>query len=599
MPRRLRVLHAIHDFLPRHQAGSEIYAAALCQALQRRGHHVTVLAASSIRRDGTARSSGECTTGFPSSRSSTTGRSIRSRRPIARRTCDRSSITCCARRSRTCCTSTICSICPSTCHSRRARAARASSATLHDYTLVCPSGGQRIHRAEQHVCHTIEPDRCARCFAQSPYPPQMAFGRTLERPGGRLRTSTRADAAAARAATAGAARPLPPADGDQRSIRPPRRSTARLDAARAVAAEFDLLVGPSQSIASEFSALGIATTSVWKSRTTGFGQLADRPAAHATAGPLRVGFVGTLVWHKGVHVLIDAVRQMPAGHFDALIFGDTDTFPDYTAELRASARSLPVRFMGRFERDCTRRGLLAVRRARRPVAVARELAAGHSRSLHGRRAGDWRADRRHQRSRPPWRERFALPTRLIVGAGRRLGQPGDGSRTGCMRFVRTSRRRSDRSKMTQRTGSVVTSRSWRSARTGQASIVSQPLVSIVIPTRNGGPRLKAVIDAVRRQRFAPMPELVIVDSGSTDGSRSSCDRCRRRLHRDRAWRLQPRHHPQSRGGTLPRRVVVMLVQDALPQGDLWLASLVDAARSATRRLPGRSRDRFRVTTPRR
>ena len=35
-------------------------------------------------------------------------------------------------------------------------------ATLHDYTLVCPSGGQRLHRADRHICHTIDVDRCAR-----------------------------------------------------------------------------------------------------------------------------------------------------------------------------------------------------------------------------------------------------------------------------------------------------------------------------------------------------------------------------------------------------------------------------------------------------
>ena len=40
----LNVLHAIHDFLPRHQAGSELYAFELCRALQKR-HHVTVLCA--------------------------------------------------------------------------------------------------------------------------------------------------------------------------------------------------------------------------------------------------------------------------------------------------------------------------------------------------------------------------------------------------------------------------------------------------------------------------------------------------------------------------------------------------------------------------
>ena len=37
----MRILHAIHDFLPRHRAGSEIYAAELCRELSAR-HHVTL-----------------------------------------------------------------------------------------------------------------------------------------------------------------------------------------------------------------------------------------------------------------------------------------------------------------------------------------------------------------------------------------------------------------------------------------------------------------------------------------------------------------------------------------------------------------------------
>lgn len=49
-------------------------------------------------------------------------------------------------------------------------------ATLHDYTLVCPSGGQRIHRAEHHACQIIDVDRCARCFSESLYFRQMAVG---------------------------------------------------------------------------------------------------------------------------------------------------------------------------------------------------------------------------------------------------------------------------------------------------------------------------------------------------------------------------------------------------------------------------------------
>src|SRR4249919_1984474 len=41
---RLRLLHAIHDFLPRHVAGSEIYALELCRELARR-HDVFVVTA--------------------------------------------------------------------------------------------------------------------------------------------------------------------------------------------------------------------------------------------------------------------------------------------------------------------------------------------------------------------------------------------------------------------------------------------------------------------------------------------------------------------------------------------------------------------------
>src|SRR5262249_5979998 len=59
-------------------------------------------------------------------------------------------------------------------------------ATLHDYTLVCPSGGQRIHRAERHVCRTIDAGRCARCFRESIFHAHMSLGRVAaatNRPG--------------------------------------------------------------------------------------------------------------------------------------------------------------------------------------------------------------------------------------------------------------------------------------------------------------------------------------------------------------------------------------------------------------------------------
>jgi glycosyltransferase involved in cell wall biosynthesis len=68
-------------------------------------------------------------------------------------------------------------------------------------------------------------------------------------------------------------------------------------------------------------------------------------------GPVRIGYVGTLVWHKGVHVLLDAVRSLPAGSYEVKIYGDPGVFADYARDLRAGASGLPVTFAGQFERQ--------------------------------------------------------------------------------------------------------------------------------------------------------------------------------------------------------------------------------------------------------
>jgi GT2 family glycosyltransferase len=99
-------------------------------------------------------------------------------------------------------------------------------------------------------------------------------------------------------------------------------------------------------------------------------------------------------------------------------------------------------------------------------------------------------------------------------------------------------------------------------------------VSIVLPTRNGGPRFHSTLDAIRRQRFSGLVEIVGLDSGSTDGT---LDRLRR--HADTVVQVDPRefNHGATRNLGIERArgdLVVMLVQDAVPVGDDWLEALV-------------------------
>jgi glycosyltransferase involved in cell wall biosynthesis len=57
------------------------------------------------------------------------------------------------------------------------------------------------------------------------------------------------------------------------------------------------------------------------------------------------------VWHKGVHVLIEAARHLPQGTFELRIHGAQTTFPEYVATLHALADGLPVSFAGAYTPD--------------------------------------------------------------------------------------------------------------------------------------------------------------------------------------------------------------------------------------------------------
>jgi glycosyltransferase involved in cell wall biosynthesis len=230
--------------------------------------------------------------------------------------------------------------------------ARASNipvvATLHDYTLVCPSGGQRLHQADRHVCAEIDPERCVRCFRDSPFAAQLSAGR--------------AEAAGApiglRRLAVGAVRRVPRlAEAAEALARrmdrlPVTRVSIerRLAAARRLFESVDLFVAPSAFIAREFETLGVPPA---KLRVSDYGMAplasVPRPARPSGSSPLRIGYVGTIVWHKGVHVLLDAVRGLPPGSCEVSLFGDPDVFPRYTAALRKQADGLPVRWRGRFD----------------------------------------------------------------------------------------------------------------------------------------------------------------------------------------------------------------------------------------------------------
>ncbi len=67
-------------------------------------------------------------------------------------------------------------------------------------------------------------------------------------------------------------------------------------------------------------------------------------------GPITLGFVGTIRPHKGPHVLLEALRRIkPPTGIRLRIYGDPGTDPAYSERLRELTGGLDVTFQGRFD----------------------------------------------------------------------------------------------------------------------------------------------------------------------------------------------------------------------------------------------------------
>lgn len=98
-------------------------------------------------------------------------------------------------------------------------------------------------------------------------------------------------------------------------------------------------------------------------------------------------------------------------------------------------------------------------------------------------------------------------------------------------------------------------------------------ISIVIPTLNGGRIFEESLLGIRAQDFEGPVDLLVVDSGSTDGTPAAAERAGARVIRipNRSF-----HHARTRNLALKHTIyedVVFMVQDAIPVGNLWLNHL--------------------------
>jgi glycosyltransferase involved in cell wall biosynthesis len=102
---------------------------------------------------------------------------------------------------------------------------------------------------------------------------------------------------------------------------------------------------------------------------------------------------------------------------------------------------------------------------------------------------------------------------------------------------------------------------------------AEAAVSVVVPVKNAGPGLADLLDSLQRQKGFKDIELVVVDSGSTDGSVGVAQRYGAKL-----LEILPEEFSHSYARNLGAEhasgdVLLFTVQDALPPEDTWLAEM--------------------------
>lgn len=204
---------------------------------------------------------------------------------------------------------------------------------LHDYWLLCHRG-QLLDPSFQ-PCGGPVGGGCARCTGDA-----GAMPSALMRAAPLLRSVSRTLPVAHRVSSAAAA--LSASEGRGRD-----RSQRRLAHMRRQFAHVTVAVAPSEHVRRRFAEAGFPGERVEVSEY-GVRTISKSPPVGG-GGPLRLGFLGTLMVSKAPHLLAEAVAQLPRGSVEADIYGAPSAYHGdsrYSDDILARLRHPAIRVHG-------------------------------------------------------------------------------------------------------------------------------------------------------------------------------------------------------------------------------------------------------------
>ncbi len=355
----MKILFVVHDFLPRHRAGTEVYTAQLAQRVQERGHQVRIFATEKdisrphLRvdsREWEGLKVSELVNNLFYGSFEETWDWAPSVEAFGR-ICDEFQ--------------------PDVVHvmhllyqsigvvEEAERRGIPVVYTLHDFWLQCARFGQRIH-ADGSVCHTIEHARCGTCLATVKFAQTTAQRRAAKAIAG-LKRTTGVDLGPSvlRLTQRGQAT----GNGEEAGEYCYDDALAEERAAQAAARDRDLLgrvvprvarfFAPSLFLRDALVSWGIPPERIEHLRY-GLEQAPFENFERRPSDKVRVRYLGTLAPHKAPHLVLEAWGRLPKELRDKgnlIIHGPKESQPDYVAKLEVLAAEVGAELPGAVDRS--------------------------------------------------------------------------------------------------------------------------------------------------------------------------------------------------------------------------------------------------------
>lgn len=228
--------------------------------------------------------------------------------------------------------------------------------TLHDFWLECARFGQRVH-ADGALCHTVDFERCGTCLARFKYR-QTTLERRAARGVAAVKRLAGVDLARlARAAGDALRRPgRGPVGGPRPDVARAFEAAARTrsaELARRLVPLVERFLAPSRFLAAALGAWGIPDE---KLEVLGYGLELEpfEGLERRRSDVVRVAFLGTLAPHKAPHLVLEAWGKLPVDvrrHGRLRVHGPKEHNPEYVAGLEQLADAVGAELPGRLARS--------------------------------------------------------------------------------------------------------------------------------------------------------------------------------------------------------------------------------------------------------